>query len=135
MSAEKLGVIHTDIIVETIPYDQMRYPSVGDYTSDENGALTVKIAELPDWRYVRLVAIHEIIEATLCRQDGVTDAEIDAFDIAFEANRPEDDDSEPGDDPAAPYRRQHLMATAIEKMIAAALGVDWKTYEEAINAL
>lgn len=93
---------------------------------------------MADWRYVRLVAIHEIIEATLCRGAGITDAEIDHFDMQFEADRAlarHSDADEPGDDPKCPYRRQHLMATAIEKMVAAGLGVDWKTYEEAISAL
>lgn len=93
---------------------------------------------MADWRYVRLVAIHEIVESTLCRGAGVSEADIDQFDMQFEADRKlgrHSDDDEPGDDPKAPYRRQHLMATAIEKMLAAAMGVDWHAYEEAINAL
>ncbi len=76
-----------------------------------------------------MVAIHEIVEATLCRAAKVPDEDIDKFDMAFKG------DGEPGDDPQAPYRRQHLMATAIEKMLAAAMGVDWQTYDRAIEEL
>ncbi len=116
------------IVVETLRHAFQRYPTCGDWTN-ENGVLRVKVSELPDWRYEALVAIHEIVEATLCRADGVTPEQVDAFDMAFKG------DSEPGDDPQAPYRRQHLMATAIEKMLAAALGVDWQAYERAIEEL
>ena len=129
---------HPIIVVETLPYDQMRYPSAGDYLTDDLGTLEVWVAALPDRRYESLVAIHEIVEATLCREAGVTEAEIDQFDLQFEADRAlgrHSPDAEPGDDPGAPYRRQHLMATAIEKMVAAALGVDWRAYEDAVNAL
>lgn len=119
---------HPIIVVETVPHGQQPYNTCGFYGTD-NGAMHVTVSMMPDWKYTALVAIHEIIEATICRSDGVTDDEITAFDVAFTG------DGEPGDDPAAPYRRQHLMATAIEKMLAAAMGVDWKTYESAIDAL
>jgi hypothetical protein len=42
---------------------------------------------------------------------------------------------EPGDDPLAPYHWQHQMATMFEKVMARLLRVDWREYEEAINAL
>lgn len=122
-------MIHPDIIVETVPHGNQRYPTVGDFLTNENGTLEVRISGMSDWRYNRLIAIHEIVEATLCREAGITEASIDAFDMAFAG------EGEPGDDPSAPYRRQHLMATAIEKMLAAAMGVDWLAYEAAVNAL
>lgn len=131
-------MVHPDIIVETVPHGQQRYPSVGDFLTDETGTLGVYVSKMADWRYVRLVAIHEIVEASLCRADGVAEADIDQFDMQFEADRllgHHPLDAEPGDDPRAPYRRQHLMATAIEKMLAAAMGVDWKAYEDAVNGL
>ena len=45
---------------------------------------------------------------------------------------PED---EPGDDPAAPYKREHFFATNLEALMSGELGVDFSTYEEAINEL
>ena len=82
-----------------------------------------------------LIARHEIDEAFLCSQRGIGTAMVDEFDIAYEANRKAGDDSEPGDDPHAPYKREHCFATGIERLLAAELCVDWKTYEETLNAL
>lgn len=82
--------------------------------------------------------VHEIIEQGLCREAGITHKEIDAFDKKFERERTKGKhktDDEPGDDPRAPYRSQHLTATGIEKMLAAAMGVDWKAYDKAVNSL
>lgn len=129
---------HDIVIIRSIPHDRHRYETVGDYQTNTDGCMVVSVSQLPDWRFEFLVGIHEIIEATLCRQAGVTDAAIDHFDMQFEADRAlghHPHDAEPGDDPRAPYRVQHLMATAIEKMLAAAMGVDWQAYEQAINDL
>lgn len=131
-------MVHADITVTVIRHENQRYETVGDYVTNADGCLNVAISRLPDWRHVRLIAIHEIIEATLCKASEVTDGEIDQFDMQFEADRAlgrHGKNDEPGDDPRAPYRKQHLMATAIEKMVAAAIGVDWKTYEQAVIAL
>jgi hypothetical protein len=100
---------------------------------------------MSDERYVMLVAIHELIELVLCKQVGISEASVDSFDIAFEKEREAykskgvDFDaivaSEPGDDPTAPYYKQHQIATAIEKLLAAELGVKWNQYEREINSL
>lgn len=117
------------IVVESLPHDQQRYPTCGDFLTDSEGTLQVWVSQMKDWRYQSLVAIHEIIEATLCRAEGISEADIDAFDMGYSG------EGEPGDDPQSPYRKQHLMATAIEKMVAAAIGVDWQDYESTVNTL
>lgn len=126
------------MLAEEIPHQDQRYPTCGDYFTGPTGLLHFRISSMPDWRYARLVLIHELIEQTLCQDAGVSEKAIDAFDIKFEGERARGKHSptdEPGDDPRAPYRRQHLMATAIEKMLAAALGVNWKVYDAAVSAL
>lgn len=126
------------IIVETIPHADQRYETVGDWTVSEDGTLNIRVSDLGNNDHEFLVSLHELIEVKLCQAAGVTQEQVDQFDMQFEADRAlgrHSDDAEPGDDPNAPYRRQHLMATAIEKMLAAAMGVDWRSYEEAINAL
>ena len=47
----------------------------------------------------------------------------------------ESDDDEPGDDPTAPYHREHCFATAVERMLIAALGVSWADYDQAVESL
>jgi hypothetical protein len=81
------------------------------------------------------VALHELIEVTLCEERGITCEQVDAFDKAYERTRPKGDESEPGDSPDAPYRKEHFFSTSIERLMAAELGVDWAKYDEAIYKL
>jgi len=55
--------------------------------------------------------------------------------MAYEDNRREDDDSEPGDSELAPYYAEHQFATAIERRLAAELGVNWDHYDKTVTAL
>lgn len=97
--------------------------------------LSITVSELSDWRYECLIAVHELVEVLQCQNDGVTQEVVDRFDMEYEKNRPEGDDSEPGDDPNAPYKKQHFFATNIEALLSDKLGVDWKPYEKEVQAL
>ncbi|HZZ98730.1 MAG TPA: hypothetical protein VFG51_02235 [Candidatus Saccharimonadia bacterium] len=112
-----------------------------------NTTLSIRVSELGDWRREALVAVHELVEVLLCKHDGVEQASIDKFDIAFEEKRAADLDTanpdeqklllmlEPGDDPGAPYRKQHSFASGIERLLAAALDVEWMPYVEQVENL
>jgi hypothetical protein len=52
---------------------------------------------------------HEAIEAYLAIHAGVSPEAVDEFDRAYEPKRKAGDDSEPGDDPKAPYRKPHQI--------------------------
>ena len=125
-----------DIKIRTIADQLQRYNTVGDYQTDEDGSELFSISDMGDARYEFLIAIHELVESMLCKERGITEAAIDAFDTAYEANRPEGDiTSEAGDDPAAPYNKEHVFATKIEWMVAEELGVDWDVYCQACAQL
>lgn len=124
-----------NVKIEIIPHDQQRYPTVGDWFFDENGDLTIKVSKLSDWRREMLIAVHELAEVLICKQQGITQESVDAFDKEYEANRTEDNLNEPGDEPTAPYVKQHCIATGIERILAAELGVSWKEYEEELEQL
>jgi hypothetical protein len=122
------------VTIKVIPHTAQRYETVGDWEVFANN-FEVKVSRMTDWRYEWLVGIHEAIEAALCNHRGITDADVSAFDVEFEAARAEGNTDEPGDHPDAPYRKEHLFATGIEKLLAAELGVNWKIYDEEVNAL
>jgi hypothetical protein len=93
---------------------------------------------MKDQRYVFLVALHEMVEYELCKMNGISDREVVAFDVNFEAERRRNMhpiEAEPGSDPRAPYRNEHEFATMIEMMVAQKLGVSWSDYERTIHAL
>lgn len=125
----------TKIIIEGVVPDKMRLEAYheegcGDWFFDGNGDVHVQVACIGDknpWddEVSFLIALHELIEARLCFKAGVTQGAVDAFDAAYTG------DEEPGDDPAAPYRRQHRFAALIDHLIAHEMGliaygrVDW----------
>jgi len=122
------------IVIKTIAHSRQRYPTVGDlYT--QKGVLYITVSKMTDWRYELLVAVHELVEVSLCKHRGIKQAEVDAFDIAFEKNRLPGNTDEPGSDPDAPYQREHWFATNLESLLAAELDVNWFKYEKAVNSL
>ena len=119
-----------NITIKTIPHDAHRYETVGDYWFDDNGNIEIRVSDTKNWKYEALVALHELVEVLLCKDRGISEPDIKAFDEAFEAKRPAGDvDSEPGDDPAAPYGKEHRFAENLERLFAAELGVNWATYD------
>ena len=123
------------IQLKTIPHSSQRYETVGDYWVDQNGVRHIRISDMGNEDYEFLVGLHEQIEQHLCLKRGITEESISAFDIAYEANRPEGDESEPGDHPDSPYRKEHFFATNIERMIALELGVEFAEYSKAVMSL
>lgn len=123
------------IIIETIPHDKQRYPTVGDYQYLEDGSIYITVSEMGDDKYNTLVALHELIEAKLTEWEAIKEQDITAFDVEFEKNRQEGNIDEPGFDSSAPYRKQHTIATGIELLIAAEAGVDWNQYDKVVNSL
>jgi hypothetical protein len=126
----KIGV-SMKISILTQPHTLQRYNTVGDWFTDRNtGQVRILVSELGSWRYELLVAVHELIEAFLCMHDEVAEESVTQFDKLFVVR-----DSEPGDSPNAPYQKQHCLATGIERILAACLGVKWIYYEDAIEKL
>ena len=141
------------VIIETIKHEDQPYDTVGDWRFEDSkgspitqaGAmdlvegdecvLRIRVSKLGDWRYEMLVAVHELCETLMCMHDGVLVEDVDRFDKAFEAARDEDNVDEPGDDPAAPYVKQHCIATAVERIMCASIGCDWKTYDGKVLSL
>ena len=119
----------------TIPHKFQAYETVGNWQLLQDGTPVIFVSDMKDWRYNFLVMLHELVEVFLCRHTGISQKQVDRFDIAFENKRAPGNEDEPGDDPEAPYRVQHCIAIGVERLAAGFLGVSWKEYEEAINAL
>lgn len=122
------------IIINVIPNDQQRYPTCGDWEWDGD-KLTILVSSMKNWRYEMLVAFHELAEALICKHRGIAEKDVIAFDIAFEKARKDDDVSEPGDDPNAPYYAEHQFATCVERLLALELSVNWKKYDDTVTNL
>jgi hypothetical protein len=119
------------ITIETIPHLEQRYNTCGDWSFDKNDNLTIKVSEMPvaGDNGSMLIAIHELVEALLCRMQGITTADVDAYDLAYDAT----DGVEAGDQPDAPYHAQHCVATGIERMLAPMFDMRWLDYEAELD--
>jgi len=107
----------------------MRYRTVGDWFETSPGCLNIQVADTGNWKYNLLVAVHELYEVLICRSDGVTEKQVDRFDLTHQ------DDEDPGTHPKAPYHKQHLAAMGVEMLLAALMGVKWRTYEDALDRI
>lgn len=117
-----------NIEIKTIKQSEHRYETLGDYWDDPNGKTNIRVTALKSQDSEFLVALHELIEQYLLKKRGISELDVQAFDIAFEKERAEgkhNEYAEPGDDPRAPYRTEHFIAEAIERITAAFIGVDW----------
>lgn len=124
-----------EIEIKTIPHEKQRYPTCGDYWVSPNGVIHLRVSDLHNWKLEALIVVHELIEFFITRHNGITIDEIDAFDKTFEASRKAGDFSEPGDDPNAPYFKEHQFATLIECALAQKLGINWDEYNKKVEEL
>lgn len=126
-----------NITIKTIPHSKQRYETPGDWFFDKKGNLEIRVSDTKDWRTDALMAVHELVEVLICKHRGVTQESVDAFDIKYEQERKEGkhgEFDEPGDDLEAPYRREHCIATAVERLLAAELDVPWNGYADVVEA-
>jgi hypothetical protein len=126
------------ILVEIIPHSSQRYPTVGDWVFTSAGNLHINVSKMSTYKREFLVAVHEMVEAVLCKEAGVAEEDVTAFDVKFEAERARGlqlAEAEPGNDYRAPYKTQHEQATSIEALLASYLNVNWEDYDDEVSAL
>lgn len=117
------------IIIESVPYDRMRYSTCGDYWTDADGTRHIVVAKLGNEQMEVAVALHELVEMFATESGGISEADI----LSFDTTHPELDD--PGRDPRAPYHRDHVFAEAVERLFCERIGLNWDDYGAAVDAL
>lgn len=120
---------------KVVTHSNQRYNTVGDVIENHDGSITIVMSDLGDLRRTYAVGIHELVEQVLCARDGVTNKEIDEFDLAFEKMQNPNDIQEPGDHPDSPYHAQHQVASAVERSFVEACGLNWNEHDDAIMAM
>lgn len=124
-------------ILETIPHEDQRYDTVGDWIENEDGSVTIRVSKFDtgdqelNEDYAFLVGLHEMVEQKLCKKRGITMADVDAFDKKFEADRAKGlhgENEEPGGDNDCIYRKEHELADIVERTVAHDMGILWDPY-------
>jgi hypothetical protein len=120
--------MNKDILIQYIPHATQRYDTWGDwYYTDKALIISVSndLLEL-DADKQFLVALHELIEVRLCEKRGITQKQVDDFDmspVTAQLISVAGDEREPGDLPHCPYRKEHRFAMLIEHLMAHELGI------------
>ena len=108
----------------------MRYKTVGDWTFDDFGNLQIQVLDTGNEQYNTLIAVHELVEAALCRFAGITSEQVDEWDMkAPFAN---------GDGPytaGCPYLMQHNCAEMIERSVCTWMELSWEVYSDFIDKM
>jgi 5-methylcytosine-specific restriction endonuclease McrA len=134
----KTDLYKTVAMMFVIPHGLQAYETVGNYEWTNNNILVIFVSDLGNEDYEHAIFIHEFIEASLCKKRGIKEEDITNFDIQFEKDRLKglhSKTAEPGNSPKAPYHREHLFATKLEKMFIKDLGYKWKEYDRLVNEL
>jgi hypothetical protein len=112
----------------------MRYITLGDYY-DKDDIYRIDIVKQIDDRYNLLILFHEIVEAILCEYRGIKEKDIMNFDLEWNKRllKGEILEDEPGNQPGAPYYKEHRTAENFERLLAMELGCDWSKYEKELR--
>jgi hypothetical protein len=119
-----------DIKIAFVPLEKMRYESLGDYFY-KDGILHFKIVDTGNPVFNKIILCHELIEQTLTEAKGIKEEQILKYDLEFENLRKAGkvgEDDEPGEGKGSPYRREHILAEIVERMMLNHL--DQKTFSE-----
>lgn len=108
-----------DIQLKTV--NSQRYDTYGDYFKKGDKDIITVIDSGIDI-YNKLVAIHELIELVCTEYHGIKEEDITKFDIEHS------DEEEPGEHPDSPYRKDHMLAELIERLICNHLDINFKEY-------
>ena len=118
----------SEIKIKVIPHGEQRLRNgdIADYYKDNNDYI-IAVSDLGNPDYNFLVQLHEFIELHMILRNGIKIEDIDKWDCEHPETM--------GDDPFAPYKREHFFATMIERLVADRIGVSWSEYEKCIESL
>lgn len=98
------------ILITTIPHEQQRYDTTDDWQIADNGDITMYVSDGEQLEVFKEI-IHGLTECLLCIKHGVTQQQVDEYDLAH----PETDN--PGEYADASYHLEHKAAEVAEKLL------------------
>lgn len=120
-----------DIIIKTIPPEEQRYDTAGDYWETDT-EIHFRISKQKIEQSEVAILLHEITEFFLTKQHGITEPEIMAYDLAWDEklNKGETIADEPGSEPGCIYADEHNIALIIERIFCMAAGINWNEHDD-----
>ena len=122
-----------DIVIKTIPIEEQRYSTAGDYWHEDN-SIEFRITKQAKEDTEFLIAVHEFVEEYLTRRSGIDEKMILAYDLNWEKRHHKGltKAEEPGEEQDCPYREQHVVSLIIEGLLATHMGIDFDKHNDEI---
>lgn len=98
------------IVIKTIPHSEQRYNTVDDWLIDEKGDIFMYISEDEQIEMFKSI-IHGLTECLLCIKHGVTQQQVDDYDLAHSET------DNPGENIDAPYHKEHIAGNIAEALL------------------
>ena len=111
------------IEIKSIDPAAIRYVTTGDWIWLPDGSLQIFVPDYANENSAFLVALHELAEAWMCRDAGISEESVSKWDIEHP------DAPEPAEVEGSPYMDQHSIATQVEIRVAAGMGINWKNHD------
>lgn len=124
-----------EINIKFIDSKEQRYSTCGDYWETPTSyEFRITKQDNPDKNL--LILVHEMIEYILCTKKGITEQVITDFDLEWNKKADISNDwykdgiaDEPGNEPTAPYYKEHRTAENFERLLAEYMDIDWFSYD------
>jgi hypothetical protein len=126
------------INIEVIAHKDQRCGMTGNWWTDEDGIIQMRISRMGDIRYEMMHVVHEVKELAVSITDPVAmdDKITDAYDDSFLEARAKSPDrpgyGEPGFGKGCPYGKGHHAGTADEMLLCAIYGINWNDYDQRV---
>ena|SRR5207249_2783247 len=117
------------ICIRLADHKDQRYNTVGDWRYLDLNDLIITVSNTGNDAYNFLIALHELIEAQMCKDGNISHHEVDIWDKEHLRSK------DPGSIPGCPYYREHMIASAIEFTMACFLNINWGEYEDCLDGL
>lgn len=136
-----------NIDIKSIPFKDMPYPSLDGYWDNPDGSVSFRTCSEMSEQGQFLVLIHAMTEYFMCKFKGISEPDIQAWDLKIEELIKQGKlsiDEDPGYsiiiDPTgapiqSPYRDQHHLSTAIEALLLPFVGITEAEYYDEMESL
>ena len=116
------------ILVKVIPHRRQRLKNgdVADYV-EMSKKTVIATSDMGNDDFNFLIQLHEFVELFLITKAGIAIKTIDDWDCKHPDAM--------GDDPKAPYHKQHCQADQIERFAAKVIGISWTDYLKTIERI
>lgn len=125
--------------IEVIPHKSQKCGITGEWWTDPDGVVQIRVSRFGDSRYEALHIVHEVAEwaASMMHPEIMSDELTDKYDEEFlrkrEAGELPKGLEEPGFGPGCPYGPGHHIATGFELILCPSMGVNWMEYQRRID--